>query len=157
MVQFFENFGVYYFSKGLPTRIRGAKVVPETDVATKKYGPKFVKFDYKPLQHESVVNFKKDESYDHYMLMMGIARKIATKEQFGKEVPLYEINTTTDTGLSYICDEDLVKKVQVILNDEAKLNGIVPCIKHQSRIKTPSSKVKEILIETLESFLINLK
>ena len=142
--------GVFCFSRGLPTPIPEAKIQKEP----KDYHPKF---DYKPLEHESVVNYTDDPDYDRYMRLMGIAKKLAVLDSFKIDVPLYEINTTTDTGLSLLPRTEQIKEIKAVLeNKNGELDGIVRIIKHQTNIKAKDKAIKEKLQATLKGYLKKL-
>lgn len=134
--------GVFCFSKGLPTSIPNATV------------GKSSKFDYTPLEHETVVNFTGDTDYDRYMRLMGTAKKIAVRKQFGMDVPLYEINVTKDQGLGLISRDEQIREIQTILkNENNELAGLVRVIKHQTDINAQDETIKQNLENTLRGYL----
>lgn len=139
--------GVFTFSRGLPKYV-DRKV---------SYQDQREKYSWPPLHHESLVEHEPDIDYDRYMILMGIGKKLATREKFGIDVPLYQINETTDTGLSLIPKSEQIALLEAMLRDEGgELDGVVRMIKHQSNISDSDAKVKRKLRLTLQSYLIAL-
>ncbi|MDR3624707.1 MAG: hypothetical protein P4L16_06165 [Chlamydiales bacterium] len=134
--------GIFCFSRGLPTMIPGSKVNKPS------------KFHYEPLEHESVVQFTKDIDYDRYMRLMGVACKLHVKASFGKDVPLYEINKMTNTGLTLVSREALVEEIKSILQDEHhEIEGLIRIIRHQTDITGTDKAIRQSLQKTLNNFL----
>jgi hypothetical protein len=134
--------GVFVFSKGLPLNL---------DVKIDFNDPRELS-EWPPLHAESNTIFQADEDYDRYMLLLGIGKRIMTRNELGVDVPLYEINETSNKDLSLISTEQQRALINEILNDERKLDGIVRIIKHQSDIQEGSELIKENLKKQLSDY-----
>jgi len=141
--------GVFCFSRGLPIPIPGAREAFLAKVRPTEYHRKFY---HQPLEHEEIIEFKSDADYDRYMRLMGMSHKLNTKHRFGKDVPLYEINTTTDTGLRFISRKDQIQELETILRDEnGEIDGLIRVIKHQTDISSSDEDIKKNLQKILRT------
>lgn len=139
--------GIYTFSRGLPTHTN--KKIP--------YKDQHEKFEWAPLHHESKTEFVPDADYDRYMRLMGIGKQFAIREKFGIDVPLYQINATTNTGLTLISREEQIREINdTLANQHGELEGLIRIIKHQSNIKDSEKTIKNALIKQLKSYLQKL-
>ncbi|MEC7840368.1 MAG: hypothetical protein VX777_10055 [Chlamydiota bacterium] len=139
--------GIYTFSRGLPTY---------TDKKV-QYKDEVEKMDWEPLHHETAAEHRKNEDYDRYMRLMGIGKRLTAIEKFGKDLPLYEINETTNTGLSLISHEDQIELVKLVLaNQNDEIYKVACMIKHQSKISSSMRTIETHLVKTLKNYLKKL-
>ncbi|MEC7838469.1 MAG: hypothetical protein VX777_00360 [Chlamydiota bacterium] len=140
--------GVYTFSRGLPTYTNRIKQFDEVND----------QMDWGPLEHETVAEHRKNKDYDLYMRLMGVGKRLAVIDKFGKDVPLYEINETTNTGMALISHEQQIEMIKEVLeNKNNELTRIAKMVKHQSETLKDLKKIKKSIQMTLKVYLKKLQ
>ncbi|MCR9137502.1 MAG: hypothetical protein NXI27_16010 [Alphaproteobacteria bacterium] len=132
--------GVFVFSRGLPKSSEKLAYRHQSE-----------KFDWEPLQHESLTDFQDNPDYDLYMRLLGASQIACIRSELGIDLPLYEIREKAGVGLQLVPKHQILKDISNTLDNlNGLLDRILRIIKHQSHLRfMPNTLLRRTLIRTL--------